>query len=61
MFITMLITSSFIVSTFGMMAALALFGPTNGKGDFQLFPAKLKPQVASPAKVADVPAAVEST
>jgi hypothetical protein len=32
-FICTLIMSSFVVSNFGMMALLALCGPTNGKGD----------------------------
>ena len=34
-FITMLIMSSFFVSTFAMMPALVLCGPTGGKGDLR--------------------------
>jgi len=59
-FITMLIVTSFAVSTFAMMAALAEFGPRDGAGDFDLARPFRRPRAgaaaaAAPGKTAPAP------
>ena len=58
-FITMLVMSSFIVSTFAMLPALCLFGPTHGRGDLRKLlglPAKEDHVAIAPVEAAPVDA-----